>query len=155
MIEAELKRVLVVDDDEDVRRMLTTVLERAAIVVDTARDGHEAMEFAREHRYSVILLDLLMPVADGFYVLAEMQSQPLDSPPVVLVVTGAERSVIDQLDPQRIHGIIRKPFDPEEVASVVVACADIKSRSSYGTMAIATMMAGGPILALLNRIGSS
>lgn len=154
MIEEGLKRVLVVDDDVEVRRMLSTVLERSNIVVDTAEDGHDAMELVRRNRYSVILLDLLMPVADGFYVLAEMQANPLDTPPVVLVVTGAERAVIDELDPQRIHGIIRKPFDPEEVASVVAACADIRSRTNYGTMAIATMMAGGPILALLNRLGS-
>jgi hypothetical protein len=49
---------------------------------------------------------------------------------------------------------MRKPFDPEELASVVVACAEIRSRSTFGTMAIATMIAGSPFLAWLNRFSS-
>ena len=68
------------------------------------------------------------------------------------VVTGADRRALSQLVSQRIHGIVRKPFDPEELASLVVACAEIRSRLNLGTMAIATMIAGSPFLAWLNRL---
>jgi hypothetical protein len=67
------------------------------------------------------------------------------------VLTGADRTIVERLDPQRIHGVVRKPFDPEELASVVVACAEIRGRSTFETMAIATVLAGSPFIAWLSR----
>ena len=141
-------RVLVVDDDSDVRDLLTTIFRQRSLVVDTAADGREALELMREHRYTVIILDILMPVLNGFGVLEGMSSIEGQSP-VVLVLTGADRRTIERLDAQRIHGIVRKPFDPEELASLVAACAEIKARSPFEAMAMA-MIAGGPFLAWLS-----
>jgi len=148
------KRVLVVDDDPVIRRLLVATLERHSLTVDEASDGLAALALIKEHQYSVILLDLMMPVLDGFGVLDALDGPSMTSPPVVLVITGADRNAVDHLDPQRIHGIVRKPFDPEELASVVVACAEIRGRNSFGTMAIATVIAGSPLLALLNRFSA-
>jgi CheY-like chemotaxis protein len=148
------KRVLVVDDDPAIRGLLVWTLERYSLTVDQASDGMEALALIKQHPYSVILLDLLMPRLDGFGVLTALDGPSMASPPVVLVITGADRSAIGHLDPQRIHGIVRKPFDPEELASVVVACAEIRSRNAFGTMAIATVIAGSPLLALLNRFSA-
>jgi len=148
----EPKRILVVDDDPGVRELLRSVLDRRGLTVDAAADGNEALHLLRENLYSVIILDLLMPIADGFDVLRGMEAVEFQVAPVVLVLTGADRRTVESLDSQRIHGVIRKPFDVEELATLVVACAEIKSRNAYGTMAIATMIAGGPFLALLNRL---
>jgi sigma-B regulation protein RsbU (phosphoserine phosphatase) len=148
------KRVLVVDDDPVIRRLLVTTLRRHSLTVDEASDGLAALALIKEHQYSVILLDLLMPVLDGYGVLDALDGPSMASPPVVLVITGVDRSAVDHLDPQRIHGIVRKPFDPEELASVVVACAEIRGRNTFGTMAIATVIAGSPLLALLNRFSA-
>jgi CheY-like chemotaxis protein len=145
------KRVLVVDDDPVIRRLLVWTLERYSLTVDQASDGLEALALIKEHQYAVILLDLVMPVLDGFGVLTALDGPSMSSPPVVLVITGADRRSVDHLDPQRIHGVVRKPFDPEELASLVVACAEVRSRNAFGTMAIATVIAGSPLLALLNR----
>jgi CheY-like chemotaxis protein len=142
------KRVLVVDDDPVIRRLLVWTLQRYSLTVDEAKDGVEALALLNEHQYAVVLLDLIMPVLDGFGVLHALGGA---TPPVVLVITGADRRDVAHLDPQRIHGIVRKPFDPEELASIVVACAEIRSRNTFGTMAIATVIAGSPLLALLNR----
>jgi len=146
------KRVLVVDDDEEVRNILTTVLRRRGLDVDHARDGAEAIQLATERKYSVILLDLMLPVVDGFDVLRNVRDGNSDAP-VILVITGAEREMTEALDANTIHGIIRKPFEPEDVASIVFACAELKGRMPFETMAIATIVAGGPLLALLNRLG--
>ena len=146
------KRVLVVDDDAGVRDLLQSALSRCDLTVDTAATGADAVELLRQQQYAVVLLDLMMPDVNGFDILERIAGGDVASPPVVLVITGAERSALARLDPQRIHGIIRKPFDPEEIARLVVACADIKSRSPFGPMAIATMLAGSPFLALLNRL---
>jgi CheY-like chemotaxis protein len=148
------KRVLVVDDDPVIRSLLVWTLERHALTVDQASDGVEALALIKQHPYAVILLDLVMPVLDGFGVLKALDGPSITSPPVVLVITGSDRRAVDHLDPQRVHGILRKPFDPEELASVVVACAEIRSRNAFGTMAIATVIAGSPLLALLNRFSA-
>jgi len=146
------RRVLVVDDEPGIRELLVRTLRRHELIVDEANDGAEALVRMREHQYAVIILDLLMPVLDGVGVVEALAGLP--SPPVVLVITGASRREIDQLNPRLVHGIVRKPFDAEELASVVVACAEIRSRNSYGAMAIATMIAGSPLLAWLNRLSN-
>ena len=143
------KRILVVDDDATTRELIGSVLRRQQLTVDEAEDGAQALELLREHRYAVVLLDLLMPNVDGFGVIENIETAI--STPVVLVITGADRSLLHKLDPQRIHGVVNKPFDPEDLATLVVACAEIKSRSPFEAMAISAMIAGGPFLAWLNK----
>lgn len=146
----QYRRVLVVDDDADIRELLVTTLRQRNLVVDTASGGREAIALLHEHTYTVVLLDLMMPEVDGFAVLESMdRSMPVH--PVVLVVTAAERARIDALDPRRIHGVVRKPFDPMEIAEIVGACADLRGRSALETMALATMLSGAPLLALLSN----
>ncbi|HEX9161799.1 MAG TPA: response regulator [Thermoanaerobaculia bacterium] len=147
------KRVLVVDDDDEVRKILTAALVRHGLDVDYAYDGEQALALLREQTYAVVLLDLLMPNMDGFSVLDVLNTDSMQSPPVVLVLTGADNSVVDRLNPQRIHGLVRKPFDPQDLAALVVACSDIKRRGTFEAMALATMVSGAPLLAWLNRFG--
>ncbi|MEO8382269.1 MAG: response regulator [Acidobacteriota bacterium] len=141
------RKVLVVDDDVNVRRMLVSALGQRGLLIDEASDGAEAIALLSENRYAVVLLDLMMPVVDGFVVLESIDRS--GSPPVVLVVTGADRRVIDQLDSSRIHGIVRKPFDPLDIADIVAACVEIRGRSSFETMAVATLLSSAPLIALL------
>ncbi len=145
------KRVLIVDDDATARELLTSALRSHDVAVDVAADGMQALDLLTEHSYAVVLLDLLMPNVDGFGVIERLDSaMPI---PVVLVISGADRSLLRKVDPQKVHGVITKPFDAEELASLVVACAEIRSRSAFETMAISAMIAGGPFLAWLNRLG--
>src|SRR2546430_16174490 len=83
------KRVLIVDDDPVIRRLLVWTLQQQSLTVDEAGDGIEALALIKENQYSVILLDLLMPVLDGFGVLSALDGPSMASPPVVLVITGA------------------------------------------------------------------
>ena len=133
------RRVLIVEDDDDLRGMLDSTLRQRGLTVDVAAGGREAISLLTENSYAVILLDLLMPQPDGFAVLRAIESGSVHAPPVVLVLTGADRSVTDRLDPQRIHGIIRKPFDSDELTSLIVACSEIRSRGSFGMMAVAVI----------------
>ena len=141
------RRVLVVEDDPEIAQLVGSMLRQRSLTVDVASGGREAIDLLRDGIYSVIILDLLMPQPDGFAVLSAMGSAAV--PPVVLVLTAAEASVIDQLDPQRIHGIIRKPFDPEELTALVVACSEIRGRGNFEMMAVA-MMSTARLLDLLS-----
>ena len=142
------RQVLIVDDDPNVREILATALRQKSLLTDEAPDGAEAIRLLAENSYSVVLLDILMPGVDGFDVLGAIDANTAQTP-VVLVVSGAERAVLERLDTSRIHGVVRKPFDPQEIASVVAACAEIRGRSGFETMAYATMLAGAPLIALL------
>jgi CheY-like chemotaxis protein len=144
------KRVLVVDDDVNVRGVLKTVLETNGLTIDEASNGREALDLLAVNQYAVILLDLILPVLDGYAVIEAIGTQEMWKP-VVLVVTGAERPSFDARAARWVQGVVRKPFDPLELANVVAACADLRGRSTFGTMAIAAMVAGSPLLALLNR----
>ena len=144
-------RVLIADDDADVRSIVGSVLRQRGLDVTIANDGEAAIDALRDQRFSVIVLDLLMPGTDGFGVLDHIAKLAWTPLPVVLVLTGAEQPVVDRLDPQRIHGIVRKPFEPEELASLVVACAEVRSRSGFETMALAAMLAGSPLIAWFSR----
>jgi CheY-like chemotaxis protein len=147
MTSEQHRRVLVVDDDSTVRGILVTALRQRNLIVDQAENGRDAIELIREHTYAVVLLDLLMPVADGFEFLTTLHGDGALVPPVVLVVTGADRATIEQLDSKLIHGVVKKPFDPQEVAAVVAACADLRGRGAFETMALATMLSGAPLFA--------
>lgn len=144
------RRVLVVDDDPEVRGILSTILQQKGLVVDTAENGQMALERTAENRYSVVVLDLFMPVVDGFAVLDTMRHKP-EPKPVVLVLTAADASVTERLDASLIHGVVRKPFDPVDLAGVITACAEIRGRSAFETMALAAMIAGTPFVTFLSR----
>jgi CheY-like chemotaxis protein len=145
---SEHRQVLIVDDDPVVRSILGTALRQRSLLYDEANDGADAIRLLRENAYAVVLLDILMPGVNGFEVLDAIDPTSANTP-VVLVVSGADRSVLEQLDSRRIHGVVKKPFDPEEIAGVVAACAEIRGRSTFETMALATMMTSAPFIALL------
>lgn len=146
------KRVLVVDDDGEIRGLLSSTFRHYGLNVDVATGGEEALTLIGANSYSVVVLDLVMPEVDGFAVLTRMRSIQLPYMPVVIVVTGAEERIVGALDANIVHGIIRKPFDPQELGSIVVACAEMRNRTPFETMALAAMLAGPPIVAWLTKL---
>ena len=115
--------VLVVDDDQALRGLFTTLLSRKGFTVDTANDGRVAYDRLQLHTYSVILLDLMMPEVNGFELLEKLHR---DSPTLldrVIVMTGVSQRSIEALDMSRIWGVIRKPFDIDQLVSSALACS--------------------------------
>jgi len=120
---AGVPSVLVIDDDQALRGLFTTLLTRNGFAVDTANDGRIAYDQLQRHTYSVILLDLMMPDVNGFELLDKLHR---DSPTLldrVIVMTGASQRSIEALDTSRIWGLIRKPFDIDQLVSSAVACS--------------------------------
>jgi CheY-like chemotaxis protein len=69
-------RILVVDDEETIREILTDYLERAGYSVDAAESGEEALAIASRRVPDLVICDLMMPGLDGFGVLARMRAEP-------------------------------------------------------------------------------
>ena len=118
--------VLVVDDDQALRGLFTTLLSRKGFDVDCASDGRVAYDQLSRNNYSVILLDLMMPDVNGFELLDRLQR---DSPALldrVIVLTGASQRSVENLDTSRVWGLIPKPFDIDNLVSSTIACAQRK-----------------------------
>lgn len=114
------KRVLVVDDDDPIRTLLVTVLHRRGVIVDTARNGEEAVDRLTSCRYSLMLLDLMMPRMNGYEVLERVREAPADNRPMVIVLTaGLEPRTFDTTF---VVGTIHKPFDVELLVDTVTGC---------------------------------
>ena len=115
-------KVLAVDDEPDVRRLISTKLKKAGFEVVTAVNGAEGVETALAEKPDVVLMDVMMPVMDGFTAVAQIKSQ-LEPVPVALMLTakGEEDDVMEGLVAGADDYII-KPFAPRElIARVKVA----------------------------------
>jgi diguanylate cyclase (GGDEF)-like protein len=111
-------RVLAVDDDEDIRRLVATYLELEGFDVSEARDGLEALQIATEERPDLILMDVMMPKMSGTEALAELRKDFRTAfTPVVLLT--AKTLVADKVE-HLLSGAddyVVKPFDPEELVA--------------------------------------
>ena len=113
-------RVLVVDDDDAVRELMTELLSRAGFEVLPAINGSEAVERMRAEgdQISVIVLDIDMPGVDGGQALREIRELRADVP--VVVVTGHDDSEIGKrIGDQKVSGLVRKPFDEHVLSETI------------------------------------
>jgi CheY-like chemotaxis protein len=116
------KRALVVDDDESIRTMLTKIVERQDLDVDTARDGQEAIDRIGQDGYAVILLDLMMPRVDGFQVLDYLQKNHPDKLARTIVASAIPESEVRRRFARDVYRIHAKPFDMARLIADVNAC---------------------------------
>lgn len=124
MTEPKDKRILVVDDEEDVRDYLRTALEDAGFQVETATDGQEAMEVVRRNRPDLISLDLVMPKHSGAKFYRELQKDKELHTIPVLIVTGHARDELGKadFDEMTIQGpgvYLEKPVRPASYVGAV------------------------------------
>jgi CheY-like chemotaxis protein len=107
------KNVMVVDDDEDIRESIADVLRECGYEVECAMNGRDAMSKLRGGvRPSVILLDLMMPVMDGWQFRAEQVEDPrlAGIPVIVISAAGANPGV-----PEGTCAYLRKPFNLKDL----------------------------------------
>src|SRR5689334_25227409 len=79
-------RILIADDEQPIRELLTNSLSSKGYAVDSAADGAEALEQLQKQQFDLVLLDIWMPRKSGLDVLSELHKQP--SPPRVIVMTA-------------------------------------------------------------------
>jgi DNA-binding response OmpR family regulator len=108
-------RVLVIDDDEPLLRMLWLSLSSYGLRVVTAADGIAGLERLADNEFDVIVLDLQMPKMDGRAFYREMAARGHDTPVIILSAYGAEEAKREL----NAAAAIPKPFDPDFLADTV------------------------------------
>ncbi len=129
----EGRRILVVDDEEDVREFLLMVLADAGSQVCEAADGAEALEVARRERPDLITLDLSMPGVDGVEAFTQLRQDPdLGDTPVCIVTGHPEfRTVIYDRPVRPPEGYMDKPINEANLVATIrriIGLAEKKSR---------------------------
>jgi len=115
-------RVLVADDDRQLQLLLNVLLTRAGFEVEFASDGKEALQKSIGDSYDAIMLDLILPNISGIEILSRLEKEKPESLKKIIVITGASRGIIDQVDGSRVHAILRKPFDIQDVIRLTAQC---------------------------------
>jgi DNA-binding response OmpR family regulator len=83
------KRILLVDDDQDILTSMLAAFEPTGAVVDTASNGNKAVELAEKYQPDVVVLDMMLPGRSGFLVLEKIKARkPKNAKPFVIMITG-------------------------------------------------------------------
>jgi len=109
--------VLVVEDDSNARQTISIALERKGLRVMVAEDGVEAMRVLALRRFCVLLLDLVLPKADGYAVIAYVKANMPEVP--VIVMTSLSADELSGLDRSIVKNVLFKPLPMEEMADRV------------------------------------
>jgi len=116
MTESESHRILVVDDEPDITALVAYHLAKAGYRVITAANGRDALRTARQERPDLVVLDLMLPGASGYDVLAELRRREETKDLGVILLTARKE------EPDRIKGLslgaddyLPKPFSPQEL----------------------------------------
>lgn len=137
--------VLLVDDNEATGTLITALLHRD-FNVEIAFDGQEAIDRLVTRKYAAILLDLRMPVTDGFAVLDFLKEHQPQVLAAVLIVTAAlTRTELERAETYGVCGIIAKPFEVETLLAAVKQCVSPGEGSALGPV----LCSSGPVILLL------
>lgn len=117
-------KILVTDDDEAIRALLTRLFVRRGDTVEVAADGAAAIACLDGATFDLLILDLMMPRTDGLAVLAYLRNRVAPSP-VVIVITAAVPSLAASVPKDQVAAVVTKPF---EIASLVQIAADAVQR---------------------------
>jgi len=114
------RKILVVDDERHIVRLVEVNLQRAGYAVVTAYDGIEALEKVKAEKPDMIVLDVMMPRMDGFEVLQNLQANPATSEiPVIMLTAKAQDADIFKGWQSGVSSYLTKPFNPRELLTFV------------------------------------
>ena len=131
-------KILVVEDEPKIRQAIRRGLEREGYAVDVAADGEEAVSFGTEYDYDAIVLDVMLPVMDGFAVCRELRARERRAPIVMLTARDAVDDRITGLD-AGADDYLPKPFDFGELT------ARLRALIRRGPVERATVLTAGDL----------
>lgn len=118
------KPLVLLAEDNDATSTLITAVLRSEFDVDIAHDGAEAIEKLKSRSYAAVLLDLVMPLIDGYGVLDFIEKERPELLGSVLIVTASlSARAMDRVKRYPVCGVIPKPFEVETLVEAVRQCA--------------------------------
>ena len=122
------KTVLVIDDSPEYTAMLEQVLQPHVTVV-TARDGLEGYHFACAQRIDAVVLDILMPIVDGWTVCRKLRANPATARVPIVIVTSLDAAAVGtDVAGLRIAKVVYRPCTPEKIWEAVSAALECDGR---------------------------
>jgi len=119
--------ILIIDDNEQITKMLTTFLELKEHKCTVANDGKEGLAIIKENRHDVILLDLAMPEFDGFAVIKDLEENNMlrDHKVIVFTASTITEEELDELVNRGVSSYILKPIDIDLLLSKIIETANL------------------------------
>ncbi len=115
------KRILVVDDESEIRESFAELLQLLGLKAETASSAEEALKKCRHGSYDLLLVDLLMPGKDGLWLIRQIEKEP--SRPKIVVITGYTQSLDEELEEKKkqgiVQGILYKPTDFKKIEALL------------------------------------
>jgi two-component system response regulator AtoC len=115
--------VLVIDDDDGIRKLCLLLFVRNGYRVECASNGREGLDRLRADDYDAVILDLMMREVSGFDLLDVIEKENPKLLRHIVVATGASRRDLEKLEGGRVFAVIRKPFDIHELVQTVRECS--------------------------------
>lgn len=114
------KRILIVEDTEDNRQIMRDLLSSAGYTLIEAQTGEEGVAMAKEHRPDLILMDIQLPVIDGYEATRRIKGDPdLNAIPIIAVTSYALSGDEAKTRAAGCDGYVAKPFSPRELLQKV------------------------------------
>ena len=137
-------KILLVEDNIQLNKALSTLLKRNTYLVDSAFDGEEALYYIKEYQYDVIVLDIMLPKIDGLEVLKRTRNSGINTPIIMLTAKSTIEDKITGLD-LGADDYLPKPFNSEELLARIRALGRRKTQNyidekeiSFGDIVIDT-----------------
>jgi len=126
--QASARRILVVDDDPEMRRLLVDFLEREGFLVDQATDGAETLRRIREEHYESVVLDKNLLGESGLDILPRLRAL-IPATPVILITAFGDERTCEEAFTRGSYDILLKPFDMDDLLHVLRQARDYGSGS--------------------------
>jgi len=107
---AEPPVALIVEDDEAIRALYVAAFRLRGFLVDEAEFAHVAIDRLSERAYDVLVVDLMLPIESGVYVVDKVRTLPPPRPEII-IITGADSSAVKAIDRSLVRAILFKPIN--------------------------------------------
>lgn len=133
----EKKRVLIIDDDEDIIESLSELLKNAGYLVDTATNGTEGIKKSKENIYNVALIDIMLPDMTGIDLLTRLEEREPKTRKVIITGYASLDNAVKALN-LGANAYLIKPVDPEQLLDVVKKQIEDQEKELYVTQEMIT-----------------
>lgn len=114
------ERILIVDDDPNIRALIAITLKRAGFRTESVQDGAAAMARLRQETFDLVVLDLMMPRMSGWQLLQLLRIERKERLPRIIVVTAAPPRNAEEMDVADV--VLSKPFDVQDLVKAAQDC---------------------------------